>query len=42
MVVIGGQAQQVLLIVNGQQEIFNIDDRGCLDGGNLFDKFCKS
>jgi hypothetical protein len=34
--------QQVLLIVNGQKEVFNIDDQGCLDGGNLFGKFCKS
>jgi hypothetical protein len=34
--------KQVLLVVNGQQEVFNIDDDGCLDGGNLFGKFCKS
>jgi hypothetical protein len=34
--------KQVLLIVNGQQEVFNIDADGCLDGGNLFGKFCKS
>lgn len=34
--------KQVLLIVNNQQEVFNIDDNGCLDGGNLFGKFCKS
>ncbi|HEV2170405.1 MAG TPA: hypothetical protein VGR40_05635 [Candidatus Binatus sp.] len=34
--------KQVLLIVNGQQEVFNIDSDGCLDGGNLFGKFCKS
>ena len=34
--------KQVLLIVNGQQEVFNLDDQGCLDGGNLFGKFCKS
>jgi hypothetical protein len=34
--------KQVLLIVNGQQELFNIDDDGCLDGGNLFGKFCKN
>jgi hypothetical protein len=33
--------KQVLLIVNGQQEVFNLDDKGCLDGGNLFGKFCK-
>jgi hypothetical protein len=34
--------KQVLLIVNNQQEVFNLDDDGCLDGGNLFGKFCKS
>ena len=34
--------KQVLLIVNGQQEVFNLTDDGCLDGGNLFGKFCKS
>ena len=34
--------KQVVLSVNGQQEVFNIDDDGCLDGGNLFGKFCKS
>jgi len=34
--------KQVLLIVNGQQEVFKLDDAGCLDGGNLFGKFCKS
>lgn len=34
--------KQVLLVVNGQQEVFNIDADGCLDGGNLFGKFCKS
>ena len=34
--------KQVLLIVNCQQEVFNIDDAGCLDGGNLFGKFCKN
>ena len=34
--------KQVLLIVNGQQEVFNLDADGCLDGGNLFGKFCKS
>ena len=30
--------KQVLLIVNGQQQVFNLD----VDGGNLFGKFCKS
>jgi len=34
--------KQVLLIVNGQQEVFNLDPSGCLDGGSLFGKFCKS
>jgi hypothetical protein len=34
--------KSVLLIVNGQQQVFTIDDAGCLDGGNLFGKFCKS
>jgi hypothetical protein len=34
--------KQVVLSVNGQQEVFTIDDDGCLDGGNLFGKFCKS
>jgi hypothetical protein len=33
--------KQVLIGVNGQQHVFNIDDAGCLDGGNLFGKFCK-
>jgi hypothetical protein len=33
--------KQVLIGVNGQQQVFNIDDDGCLDGGNLFGKFCK-
>jgi hypothetical protein len=33
--------KSVLLIVNGQQEVFTLDDAGCLDGGNLFGKFCK-
>jgi hypothetical protein len=34
--------KQLLLIVNGQQEVFTIDDDGCLDGGGVFGKFCKS
>jgi|SRR5580700_10997711 hypothetical protein len=34
--------KQVLLIVNGQQQVFNLDDAGCLDGGDLFGKFCKA
>ncbi len=34
--------KQVLLSVSGQQQVFNLDDEGCLDGGNLFGKFCKN
>ena len=34
--------KQVLLIVNRQQEVFNLAADGCLDGGSLFGKFCKS
>jgi hypothetical protein len=34
--------EQVLFIVNGQQQVFNIDDSGCLDGGAVWGKFCKS
>jgi hypothetical protein len=34
--------KQLLLIVNGQQEVFNLTPEGCLDGGSLFGKFCKS
>ena len=34
--------KQVLFIVNGQQQVFNIDDQGCLDGGAMWGKFCKS
>lgn len=36
------EGKQLLLSLNGQQAIFNIDDQGCLDGGNMFGKFCKS
>jgi hypothetical protein len=35
------EGNQVLLIVNGQQEVFKLDAQGCLDGGTLFGKFCK-
>jgi hypothetical protein len=34
--------KQLLIIVNGQQEVFDILDDGCLDGGGNFGKFCKS
>jgi hypothetical protein len=33
--------KQLLLIVNGQQQVFDIDGDGCLDGGKVFGKFCK-
>jgi hypothetical protein len=36
------EGNQVLLNFNGQQPVFKLDDDGCLDGGNLFGKFCKS
>src|ERR1700685_2809526 len=32
--------KQVLLIVNGRQEVFNIDDDGCLQGGSLLGQVC--
>lgn len=34
--------KQVLFVANGQQMVFDIDKDGCLDGGGLFGKFCKS
>lgn len=34
--------KQVLFIVNGQQQVFNIDDHDCLDGGAVWGRFCKS
>jgi hypothetical protein len=34
--------KQLLLNANGQQMVFDIGSDGCLDGGNLFGKFCKS
>ena len=37
-----GLVMSKLEFINGQQEVFNIDDAGCLDGGNLFGKFCKN
>jgi|SRR5579863_526174 hypothetical protein len=33
--------KQLLLNANGQQMVFDIKDDGCLDGGNVFGKFCK-
>jgi hypothetical protein len=33
--------KQLLLNANGQQMVFDIDKDGCLDGGNLYGKFCK-
>jgi hypothetical protein len=33
--------KQLLLNANGQQMVFDIDSKGCLDGGNLYGKFCK-
>jgi hypothetical protein len=33
--------KQLLLNANGQQMVFDIGSDGCLDGGNLFGKFCK-
>jgi hypothetical protein len=36
------EGKQVLLIISGQQQVFTIDDDGCLDGGGMFGKFCKS
>lgn len=34
--------KQLLLSANGQQMVFDIDGDGCLDGGGLYGKFCKS
>jgi hypothetical protein len=34
--------KQLLLNANGQQMVLDIDGDGCLDGGNLYGKFCKS
>jgi len=31
--------KQVLFGVNGQQQVFNIDDKGCLEGGTVWGKF---
>jgi len=35
------QGKQVLLIINGQQELFNVDSDRCLDGGSMVGKYCK-
>jgi hypothetical protein len=32
----------VLIIVNGQQQVFKIQSDGCLDGGELMGKLCKA
>jgi hypothetical protein len=34
--------KQLLLNANGQQMVFDIGSDGCLDGGNVYGKFCKS
>ncbi len=36
------EGKQLLLNANGQQMVLDIDGDGCLDGGNLYGKFCKS
>jgi hypothetical protein len=33
---------QVILTANGQQMAFQIDKKGCLDGGRAYGKFCKA
>jgi hypothetical protein len=33
--------KQVLITINGQQQVFNIDGDGCLDGGGALGKLCK-
>ena len=34
--------KQLLLSANGQQMVFDIESDGCLNGGELYGKFCKS
>jgi hypothetical protein len=34
--------KQLLLNANGQQMVFDIGSDGCLDGGTVYGKFCKS
>ena len=34
--------KQVLITLSGQQQVFTIDNDGCLDGGGVFGKFCKA
>jgi hypothetical protein len=34
--------KQVVITINGQQHAFNIDADGCLDGGEVLGKVCKT
>ena len=34
--------KQLLLNANGQQMVFDIESDGCLNGGSLYGRFCKS
>jgi hypothetical protein len=34
--------KQLLLSANGQQMVFDIESDGCLNGGSLYGRFCKS
>ena len=34
--------KDVLFIISGQQQVFSLDADGCLDGGAMWGKFCKS
>jgi hypothetical protein len=34
--------KQLLLSANGQQMVFDIESDGCLNGGALYGRFCKS
>jgi hypothetical protein len=36
------EGKQLLLTLNGQSLVFEIDGKGCLDGGGLYGKFCKA
>jgi hypothetical protein len=36
------EGKQLLLTLNGQSLVFDIDSKGCLDGGGLYGKFCKA
>jgi hypothetical protein len=33
--------KKVKIIIAGENVIFTIDDKGCLDGGNIVGTFCK-